>query len=74
LLTHRELEVLKGIVAGNTDRLIAKSLCISEYTVRSHIKSLYRKLKVSSRAKAVAKAMRDKIILPDDYRPTPGPD
>lgn len=62
LLTQRELEVLKGIVAGHTDRVIAESLCISEHTVRSHIKSLYRKLRVSSKAKAVAKALQGKII------------
>jgi two-component system NarL family response regulator len=62
LFTQRELEVLKGIVAGLTDRTIAKSLCISEHTVRSHIKSLYKKLRVSSKAKAVAKALQDKII------------
>ena len=62
LLTRRELEVLKGIVAGHTDRTIAKSLHISEHTVRSHIKSLYKKLRVSSRAKAVARALQDKII------------
>jgi len=62
LLTRRELEVLKGIVAGHTDRTIAKSLHISAHTVRSHIKSLYKKLRVSSRAKAVARALQDKII------------
>lgn len=61
-LTQRELEILKEIVAGNKDREIAESLGISEYTVRSHIKSLYRKLGVSSRAKAVAKAINAKII------------
>jgi len=62
LLTQRELEVLKGIVAGHSDRVIAKSLYISKHTVRSHIKSLYKKLRVSSKAKAAAKALQDKII------------
>ena len=62
LLTRRELEVLKGIVAGHTDREIAHSLFISEHTARSHIKSLYRKLGVSSRTKAVVKALHEKII------------
>jgi len=62
LLTRRELEVLKGIVAGHTDRTIAHSLFISEHTVRSHIKSLFRKLGVSSRTKAVVKALHEKII------------
>jgi two-component system, NarL family, response regulator DegU len=61
-LTQRELEVLKGIVAGHTDRAIGRSLYIAESTVRSHIKSLYKKLGVTSKSQAVAKAMQDKII------------
>ncbi len=61
-LTQRELEVLKGIVAGHTDRAIGRSLHIAESTVRSHIKSLYKKLGVTSKSQAVAKAMQDKII------------
>ena len=61
-LTGRELEVLQGIVAGDTDRGIAESLCISEHTVRSHIKSLYKKLGVSSKSQAVVKAMEEGII------------
>ena len=65
-LTQRELEILKGIVAGHTDRKIAESLFISKHTVRTHIKSLYRKLDVSSKSQAVAKAMHDKIIITDD--------
>jgi len=65
-LTQRELEVLKCIVGGQKDRTIAESLYISEHTVRSHIKSIYRKLYVSSRSQAVAKAMRDRIINGND--------
>jgi DNA-binding NarL/FixJ family response regulator len=61
-LTQRELEVLKGIVAGHTDRKIAESLFISQHTVRTHIKSLYRKLDVSSKSQAVAKAIHNNII------------
>ena len=61
-LTHRELEILKGIVAGHTDRKIGEFLHVSEHTVRSHIKSLYRKLRVSSKSQAVAKALQYKII------------
>lgn len=65
-LTQRELEILRGIVAGHTDRRIAELLFISEHTVRTHIKSLYRKLGVSSKSQAVVKAMHDKIITADD--------
>ncbi len=65
-LTHRELEILKGMVAGQTDRKIGDFLHVSEHTVRSHIKSLYRKLRVSSKSQAVAKALQSKIIQGED--------
>lgn len=61
-LTHRELEVLKSIVDGYTDRMAAEQLNISEHTVRSHIKSIFKKLQVGSKAQAVAIAISDKII------------
>ncbi len=61
-LTQRELEILKGIVEGKTDRGVAESLFISEHTVRSHIKNLYRKLGVTSKAQAVTKALQERII------------
>ncbi len=61
-LTKRELEVLQAIVSGYTDRIIAESLYISEHTVKSHIKNIYRKLKVSSRSQVVRKALQDEII------------
>ena len=64
-LTQRELEVLQHIAEGKNDRTIAESLHISEHTVRSHIKNLYRKLGVSSRAHAVARALREGIIATD---------
>jgi DNA-binding CsgD family transcriptional regulator len=56
------------MVAGHTDRNIAGSLCISEHTVRTHIKSIYRKLNVSSKSQAVAKAIQDKIIIGDEAK------
>lgn len=61
-LTQRELEVLNCIVEGHTDREISEILYISEHTVRSHIKSLFKKLGVSSKSQIVAKALRDGVI------------
>lgn len=61
-LTLRELEILKHLVEGHTDRGISKKLFISEHTVRTHIKNIYRKLRVSSKSQAVAKALQKKII------------
>ncbi len=62
-LTQRELEILQHIASGKSDRTIAGSLHISEHTVRSHIKNLFRKLGVSTKAHAVAKAHGEGIII-----------
>jgi DNA-binding CsgD family transcriptional regulator len=61
-LTQRELEVLKCMMEGNSNRLIAEKLFISEHTVRSHIKKIYLKLNVSSKGQALSKAIRMKIF------------
>ena len=61
-LTQRELEVLKGLVEGHTDRFIAETLFVSQHTIRSHVKNIYRKLNVSSKAHAVAMALKNDII------------
>lgn len=57
-LTDREKEVLDGLVAGKTTRQIADALFISPNTVAYHIKQLYAKLQVHSRAAAVSWAFR----------------
>ena len=62
VLTRRELEVLHGLVLGLKDREIGETLYISEFTVRAHIKSIYRKFNVSSRAKAVIIAREQGIV------------
>lgn len=57
-LTARENEVLDQIIEGKTNRQIAEELYISENTVAFHVKQIYEKLHVHSRAEAVAKAMK----------------
>lgn len=57
-LTERENEVLQHIVAGKTNRQIAEDLFISENTVAYHIKQIYERLHVHSRAEVVAKTMK----------------
>jgi DNA-binding NarL/FixJ family response regulator len=61
-LSQRELEVLKGLAAGQTSPGLAKKLYLSEHTIRSHIKNIYRKLEVSSKSEAIAKAIQNRII------------
>lgn len=58
-LTHRESEVLSLLVAGSSNRGIATGLVISEDTVKTHTRSLYRKLNVGDRAAATAVALRE---------------
>src|SRR5262249_43459721 len=58
-LTQRESEVLALMVTGSPNRVIAARLFVSEETVKSHIRGIYRKLGVADRAAAVAKALRE---------------
>jgi len=55
-LTPREVEILRLLVAGVSNQAIAERLVISEGTVKSHIHHLFRKLGVTSRTEAAARA------------------
>ena len=57
-LTERELEVLRGLVAGRTKRAIADELVISQSTVHTHTVHIYAKCGVSTRAALAMFAMR----------------
>ena len=61
-LAPRELEVLKLVATGMTDREIGKRLELSEQTVKSYLRNLLRKLEVRSRAHAVAVAFRRGLL------------
>ena len=58
LLTRREREVLDLITSGATNVRIAEQLVISEGTVKSHVKHILRKLRVSNRAEAVSRYLQ----------------
>ncbi|WP_420153189.1 response regulator [Siphonobacter sp.] len=62
LLSPRELDIIKGLVAGYSYKLLADHLHISIDTVRSHIRSIYDKLQVNSKTEAVLKAMREGLV------------
>jgi DNA-binding NarL/FixJ family response regulator len=61
-LTQRESEVLASLVAGLSNRAIAGKLVLGEETVKSHVRSIYRKLEVGDRTAAVATALREGIF------------
>ena len=58
LLTRRELDVLRLLADGKTNRAIAEALVISDRTVKFHVNSILRKLHVANRAEAVACYLR----------------
>ncbi|WP_102142612.1 response regulator [Mycobacterium hubeiense] len=60
-LTQRESEILSYMVTGLSNRGIANKLVIGDETVKSHLRSIYRKLGVSDRTSAVATALREGI-------------
>ena len=57
-LTERELQVLKGMAAGQSNAEIGRSLFLSEDTIKTHARRLFRKLGVNDRAQAVALGFR----------------
>jgi len=61
-LTGRELEVLRLVASGMTNKAIAAQLFVSERTVDRHVSNIYSKLGVSSRAAATASAYEHKLI------------
>jgi two-component system, NarL family, response regulator LiaR len=58
-LTARESETLALLAIGMANRSIAEALFVSENTVRAHLKAVFRKLSVTSRSQAVARALSD---------------
>jgi DNA-binding CsgD family transcriptional regulator len=61
-LTARELEVLRLVAAGRSNREIATSLVISEHTVARHLQNIYAKLRVSSRTAASKFAFEHDLV------------
>ena len=61
-LTSRETEVLQKLSRGKSYTMIADDLNINKETVRTHIKNIYQKLNVSSKAEAIEKASKDRLI------------
>lgn len=57
-LTERELEVLQKLSNGTNNKQIAEDLFVSTNTIKAHIKNIYKKLHVNSRAEAVSKALK----------------
>jgi DNA-binding NarL/FixJ family response regulator len=61
-LTERELQVLRLLAAGESNKAIAAALVLSKRTVDRHVSNIFRKMRVSSRAAATAYAYEHQLI------------
>ena len=61
-LTERELEVLRFVAQGQSNREIGRELYIAENTVKNHVRNILEKLHLHSRMEAVVYAMREKLL------------
>lgn len=61
-LTQREKEILTLVAKGDSNSQIAQKLFVREVTVKTHLNSIYRKLKVDNRVQAVLLAQQTEII------------
>jgi DNA-binding NarL/FixJ family response regulator len=61
-LTERELQVLRGMADGKSNAEIGRELFVSEDTVKTHARRLFRKLGARDRAHAVASAFRAGLV------------
>jgi DNA-binding CsgD family transcriptional regulator len=71
-LSHRQLEILKGAARGLPNRLIAKSVHLSEGTVKRHLANIYAEIGVRSRGEAVAKGVTEGWLVLEDIAPGNG--
>lgn len=65
-ITEREKEVLAYIIKGFSNTEISEKMCISVHTVKAHLDSLYKKLKVHNKVQATISAVTNGFIDLDD--------
>jgi NarL family two-component system response regulator LiaR len=66
VLTEREMEVLKMVTKGLSNKDIADGLCLSVRTVQGHLANIFNKLRVSSRTEAVVHALKEGWVTLND--------
>jgi DNA-binding NarL/FixJ family response regulator len=72
-LTAREAEVSELLQDGRTNAEIAEALSIGIETVRTHARSVFRKLGVPSRRELARRAQQEAVAVDEDRRPVPAP-
>jgi DNA-binding NarL/FixJ family response regulator len=72
LISERELEVLRNIMKGLSNKQIAQAMKISDQTVKNHITSILKKAHRSDRTSAVVWALRQKLLFLEEAEPVLG--
>lgn len=70
-LTDRELHFLDRLASGSSNKEIARSLCVSENTVKFHLKNVYSKFAVRTRLQAIKAAYELGVLTPPDHQRLP---
>ena len=65
-LTDREMDVLKQVILGYSNKEIGKILFITPHTVKAHLTQVFKKLNVTNRTAAAIKAQESGFIHPQD--------
>jgi two-component system nitrate/nitrite response regulator NarL len=68
-LSGREQCVLRGLIEGSSNKIIARKYEIAESTVKVHVKAVLRKIRVNNRTQAAIWAMNHELSLVDRARP-----
>lgn len=66
ILSEREMDVLRCLAQGHTTLQTAKTLVISENTVKTHVRHILEKLNAANRAEAVSKALQMGLLAPKE--------
>lgn len=67
VLTHTEIEILRGVAQGKTTKEIAYERYSSIHTVNTHKKNIFRKLQVNTAHEAVKYAFRAGLVDPSEF-------
>jgi DNA-binding NarL/FixJ family response regulator len=67
-LTAREVEILRLVAQGQTNRQIAQNLSIARNTARNHVQHIIAKLGVSDRTQAAVRAIELGFVHPETFR------
>ncbi|MFC2049924.1 response regulator [Chloroflexota bacterium] len=68
LLSEREMEMLKFLATGMSNKEIAEKLCLSLRTVKAHMSNIFAKMNVASRSEALVEALRKGLLTLEDIK------